>query len=224
MAELLNRKLRWRLDSKGMSERSKSELARRLGIAEADLISRREAAELLGLDEGTLRTGAADHIGFFRQSEAKSARAIYAKPWVEDYKRWRQEGRKTRFPDHHRFGPQPWPDEPQPRPITPREAILMIERWKYKELHRRCEAICGQQSAPEALWQTHRAEAQLLKNRDGTRKSLDDPSLVSALAEKAQEIVVPYGTLIEPASLASLMRVVWEHILETERGWLAKMT
>ena len=99
----------------------------------------------------------------------------------------------------------------------------MIERWKYRELHRRCEAICGRQAAPDALWQAHRAEAELLNNRDGSRKSSDDPSLASALALMAQEIVVPYGVLVEPAPLASLVRLVWEHILETERGWLAKM-
>jgi len=205
-----------------MNERSKSELARRLGVAEADLISRKAAAELLKLNENTLRTGAADHIGFFRLSDSKSARALYVKPWVEDYKSWRKAGRKTRFPSQ-KLGPQQWPNEPELRPINHREAVLMIERWQYRELHRRCEAICGQQAAPDVLWQAHRAEVELLNNRDGSPKSLDDPSLASALALKTHEIVVPYGVLVETARLASLVRLVWGHILEKERDWLTNM-
>lgn len=99
----------------------------------------------------------------------------------------------------------------------------MVERWKYRELHRRCEAICGRQSAPDDLWKAHRSEVEVLYNPDGSRKSLDDPAVVDVLAQKAKEIVVPYGTLVEPGQLVSLVKLVWEHVLETERGWLAKM-
>lgn len=208
------------LDSEAMTERTKSELARRLGIAEADLISRKEAAELLGLDENTLRSGAPDHIGFFRRSEAKSARALYSKPWVEDYKRWRAEGRKERYP-YNKLGPQQWPEEPEARAITLREAMLMIERWQYRELHRRCEAICVPGADVKTLWDAHLKEAWLLKDHNGLRRSADDPAFAEVLARKAQEIAVPQGTIPEPAPLARLMLLAWEQVLKKERDWLS---
>lgn len=210
------------LDSEVMTKRTKSELARRLGIAEADLISRRDAAALLGLEEDTLRSGALDHIGFFRRSDAKSARALYAKPWVEDYKRWRAEGRQGRFP-YNKLGPQQWPAEPEARAITHAEAMLMMERWKYRELHRRCEAICVPGADAEALWDAHRKEARLLRSPDGERRSWDDPAFLEVLALKAQEIALPQGTIVDPAPLASLILVVWEQVLHKEREWLAAM-
>ena len=223
LADLLNQKFRWTHDSGVMNERTRSELARRLGIAEVDLISRREAAELLGLDEATLRSGASDYIGYFRQSDAQSARTLYPKPWVEDYKRWRAEGRKGRYPLAKNLGRQQWPDEPERREITRKEAMLMMERWKYRELHRRCEAICVPGADAEALRDAHRKEARLIRGPDGARRSWDDPVFLEVLAKKAQEIALPKGTIVEPAPLASLMWVMWDQVLDKERDWLAAM-
>lgn len=221
LAVLLNRKLRWTHDSEVMTQRTKSDLARRLGIAEADLITRKEAAQLLGLDEDTLRSGAKAHIGFFRRSDAKAARALYPKPWVEDYKRWRAEGRQQSYRHGKRLGPQPWPEEPEPRAIGLPEAMLMIERWKYRELHRRCEAICIPGADAKALWDTHRQEARQLHGQDGSLRSADEPDFAEVLARKAQEIAVPCGVIVEPAPLARLILVVWEQVLKKERDWLS---
>lgn len=223
LAFLLNQKLRRTRDSKVMTQRTKSELARRLGIAEADLITRKEAAQLLALDEDTLRSGAQNHVGFFRRSEARSAHALYPKPWVEDYKRWRAEGRKKRYQPADKLGPQQWPDEPEARAITHAEAMLMMRRWKYRELHRRCEAICVPGADAEALWDAHRKEARLIRGPDGKRRSWDDPAFLEVLAKKAQEIALPKGTIVEPAPLASLMWVMWDQVLDKERDWLAAM-
>lgn len=202
----------------GMAENTKADLAARLGVVEEDLIPRRKAAEMLGLDEDTLRTHANEHVGFFRLSDSRTARALYPKPWVEDYKRWRAAGRQTRF--HGKMGPQPWPAQ---RQITVAAAILMIERWKYRELHERCEAVCGRSMPVAELLERHRAEAAILFNREGERRSADEPDLFDALVGKAKEVVQPAGSCVHPERLVRLMQTVWEQVLETERGWLASM-
>jgi len=200
-----------------MSDRTKADLAARLGIAEDALLPRSEAAALLGLDVHTLRTHPNDHVGFFRLSDARTARALYPKPWVEDYRSWRAGGRTSRFRGH--MGPQSeWPSQ---RPISVRAAVLMIERWKYRELHIRCEDVCGGTIPFEELISRHRSEAAMLYRSDGTRKESDDPDLLPALVEKANAIIQPAGACVSPDRLAPLMRVVWEQVLETERGWLA---
>ena len=199
-----------------MAEKTKAELAARLGITEDDLISRREAAELLGLDEDTLRTHAGEHVGFFRLSDARTARALYPRPWVQSYKRWRGGERKARF--HGAVGPQPWPEQ---RQITVAAAVIMIERWQYRELHRRCEDVCGRRVPFDELLQRHRREASILFDRDGARRSADDPNVSASLLAKAKEVTQPAGACVAPERLVRLMQLAWEEVLRKERDWIA---
>lgn len=204
-----------------MSERTRTELARRLGIREQDLISRKEAAEILGLDEATLRTKADQHVGFFRLSSAKAARALYPRPWVLKYKEWREGGRITSFPEDIAGPERDWPPAPEEREIGARVAMWMIERWKYRELHQRFEAICaGETSLPELL-QKNMQEQRLLFDEQGERRSVDEPEVHRALVAKAQEVVAPFGVFAAPERLVSLVKVVWEHVVKAERQFLA---
>ena len=206
-----------------MAERSKAELARRLGIAERDLISRADAAAILGVEPDTLRTHADVFVGFYRLSESQTARALYPKPWVEEYKRWRAAGRKTRFPDDKMGRDLSWPVEPTLKEITAHQAIVMMDRWKYRELHFRCEAIFGGERSFEDLLPGHRAEWQKLFEQDGKQRPVSEAEVADVLADKIKELVLPAGTIVALNRLLPLMQMVWVQVLETERGWLSKM-
>jgi hypothetical protein len=208
-----------------MSARTKAELARRLGMSEADLIGRKEAAAILGLDEDTLRTKADQHVGFFKLSASQTARAIYPRPWVLKYRDWRASGRRQgSFPSGMAGPERDWPPEPDAQPLGRKVTFLMIERWKYRELHARCEAICAKDAPVEQLWERHRSEHRILFDNDHNRRSMDEPEVFQALVEKAKEIAQPEGIFVNPEHLASLVKVVWEHILEKEREWLVTAT
>lgn len=203
-----------------MTARTKADLARRLGISEADLISREQAAAILGLGVHTLRTKADQHVGFFRLSAAKTAHAIYPKHWVLKYRDWRDAGRQGSFPGEMAGPEREWPPEPDARPLGRKVTFLMIERWKYRELHSRCEAICAKDAPIELLWEKHRSEHRILFGGEHNRRSLDDPEVFKAMVEKAKEIAQPEGVFVNPEHLAGLVKVVWEHVLEKEREWL----
>lgn len=205
----------------GMAGKTRTELARRLGIPEEQLISRQQAAEILGLDEDTLRTKANQHVGFFRLSATKAARALYPLPWVLRYKLWREGGRITSFPEEIAGPERPWPPAPEEREIGPRLAMWMVERWKYRELHERFEAICTRQSPLSELRERNLREQRLLFDDEGRRRSVDDPEVHEALVAKAREVVAPFGVFAAPDRLATLVKVVWEHVVSSERQFLA---
>jgi hypothetical protein len=96
----------------------------------------------------------------------------------------------------------------------------MIEGWKVRELHRRYGAIHDPSAKASDLFAAHQAERLILFDEEGNRRSQDDPGVLEACRAKAQEIVQPEGTAYVPEQLAPLMRVVWEGVLEDERGWL----
>lgn len=204
-----------------MTARTKADLARRLGIQVDDLISRADAASILGLHENTLRTKADQHVGFFRLSDANSARALYPLAWVLKYRDWRAAGKRGRFPTYMAGPEQDWPPEPDAPLLGRRVILLMIERWKYRELHARCDAICAEGAPLAELLHRHRSEYRLLFDSAHNRRSIDEPEVLEAMVSKAREIVQPGGASLNPEHLAPLVKVVWEHILEKEREWLA---
>lgn len=172
------------------------------------------------MDQDTLRTKAELHVGFYKLSDTKTGRAVYPKAWVEEYKRWREGPRKTRFPELMSGPKLDWPDEAPLQEITAKAAIVMIERWKYRELYRLCEAICGRTYPREKLLAYYHQQRRILLDPDGNRRSLDDPALSSALDKKISQLVMPAGTIVDTTRLRSLMRTVWEHVLEAQKGWL----
>ena len=99
----------------------------------------------------------------------------------------------------------------------------MIERWKYRELHHRCEVVCGREVPWIKVIERHRNEAALLHDREGNQRPLDDPDLLAALVSKAREVVQPAGSCDHPERLVRLMQIVWLHVLRTEREWLAEV-
>lgn len=224
-----------------MAKISKEELAKRLGISPADLVPRDVAAQLLDRAEGSLANKVTADIlpGFYNLSGkgVSGAGIFYRRDWIEDYRAWFALGRSKRNAKELRaaldakiqYGAL---DLPEPgatpliaqahEPLSVASVVQMIERWKYRELHRRCEAVASREVPFTELMNAHRREASVLFDSSGSRRSLDDPNLVAALVEKAKEIVQPAGSFYQPEKLVSLMQTVWEHVLETERGWLTK--
>jgi hypothetical protein len=205
-----------------MAQRTKADLARRLGVHESDLISRAEAALILGLTEGTLRTKANLHVGFFKLADSRSSPAIYPKPWVEEYKLWLDGPRSSSF-SSEKSGSRGWPPLPKIREISLNEAVMMMDRWRYRELHLRCEAMFQGDESRLAALTNHQREARLLFDRSGGRRSESEADLAGALERKVRELIEPAGTASDPQKLMRLMKIVWESVLETERGWLSRI-
>jgi hypothetical protein len=215
-----------------MTEKTKPELARRLKLPEADLLSRDQAAALIpDLAVGTLLTKPDQHVGFFKLGDERTSRRAYRKDWVLSYAEWRTKGRDRAYDRWAKeegkprigFGEQPWPDEPEPEKLSYNAIWLMIDRWKHSELHRRIEAICGGDQSFDELRAVWRAEARQIFDPKGNKRHHGDPALKSILIEKAQEIIQPAGTFLHPERLTGIMQIAWEQVLETEKGWLEKM-
>lgn len=214
-----------------MEGRTKAELARRLRIEEADLLSREEVAAILSLDVGTLRTKASQHVGYFRLSDAKTSPALYPKPWVIKYKQWRDSGRKQSFElwaqqtgsaINARLGPQmDWPQPPDPEEVEYNILILLLARWKHKELFKRCERIIRQYEARDEILSQH-YDCPLYDKFNRIRPH-DDPFVVDILIQKAQEILHPIAITGDTSMLIFEMHMQWESLLETELGFINLM-
>jgi predicted DNA-binding transcriptional regulator AlpA len=109
------------------------------------------------------------------------------------------------------------------RELTRNEVLLMFDRWHYYELHRRIERIHEGDYSFEQLKAIWNAEARVIWDANGNRMPLGDPKIMQALIAKTEEIVLPEGRVADPAQLAIPLQVVWLQVLDTERGWLAKM-
>lgn len=221
---------------------SKEDLAKRLGISLADLVPRDVAAQLLDRRPGSLANKVTANIlpGFYNLSGkgVSGGDIFYRRDWIADYRAWFALGRSKRNTIELRaaldakieygacelpeLGESPLIAEVH-RPLSVASIVQMIERWKYRELHRRCEAVASREVPFSELMNAHRREASILFDGDGNRRGLDDPNLAAALVEKAKEIIQPAGAFYEPEKLISLMQTVWEHVLETERDWLTKV-
>jgi len=106
------------------------------------------------------------------------------------------------------------------KPLSVSAIVRMIEGWKVRELYRRHEAMSDPSVKTADLFAAHQAERRLLYDEEGNRRPRDDPGVMEACRAKAQQIVQPEGTAYVPEQLAPLMRIVWEQVLESERGWL----
>lgn len=214
-----------------MAEKTKAELARRLRLSEADLISRADAASLTGVAAGTLLTKPNQHVGFFKLGEEKTARCLYRRDWVLAYAKFREGDRTTSYESWAKsagkrmigFGQQVWPADPGPKEISFKAVMLMINRWRYGELHRRIEDACTGRRSPDDIRDSLREESRILYDDEGRRRDTDDPELKPVLIEKARLIIQPAGVFTHPDRLAGIMREVWEQVLDTERGWLEYM-
>jgi len=208
-----------------MSDRTKAELARRLRMVESDLISRKETGAILDLDEHTLRTKSEQHVGFFKLSDDQTARALYPKRWVIEYKAWRDEGKKQSFDawlkqnrkEHFNIKlgfQEKWPDGPDPKPLGLNDILLLLARWKYKELVTRCEWIIrGGVSRDELLLRHYEC---VLYDENQKIRAYDDPEVRTALMEKAREIVFPVTLPDFSEPIVSAMHMEWDYFLEKE--------
>lgn len=208
-----------------MSDKTKAELARRLRMAESDLISRKETGEMLDLDEHTLRTKADQHVGFFKLSDDQRARALYPKRWVVEYKAWRDEGRKQNFDvwlkqngkEHFNIKvgfQEKWPDAPDPKAIGLNSILLLLSRWKYKELSDLCESIFRGNKSRDDILLTH-YECPLY-DADKKLRDYNDPAIRSILMEKARDIVFPVISPEFDESIIFAMHMEWEYLLDKE--------
>lgn len=115
------------------------------------------------------------------------------------------------------------PEEPRAhKALSVRAVGRMIEGWKVSELYRRYQVISDPNAKTSDLFEAHQAERRLLYDGEGNRRSRDEAGVLEALVAKAEEITQPAGTAYRPEQLAGLMQIVWEHVLETERGWLVE--
>ncbi len=200
-----------------MAELSKAELARALSVPETDLIGRKAAAALCGVAYNTLKSEPLVHVGFWKRHD--TAPVLYRRDWVKDYGDWIKGGKKGKFPAD-KCGKRPMPEAAQPRIISAKEAFIVIERWKQRQLYVRIEAIFNGTMSLEEIRSRHRSEWLKLYKPDGGEISRDDPALAGRLQEKVKQLVLPYGVIEKPDAFTLFLHTVWIQILQTQADWI----
>jgi hypothetical protein len=201
-----------------MATHTKAELAAILGCAQANLLSREAVAVILDRSEGTLRTKKDDYPGFYKLSDQNKGEVLYPKPWVLAYRKWLDAGKPGQFKG--KLGAQPWPEGKVQREISGTEALIMMDRWLYKNLHHRCERIFNGQNQFEDLDRQHQKEWRIVHD-GGDYRNPDDPIAIKACLRIIPTIIQP--VVIEPERLVPLVLTTWRRILDQERAWLKIM-
>ena len=218
---------------------TKEGLARAFGdIAPADLVDRREAAAILEMAYTSLNPRAAEEVGFWKFGTARNAAAVYRRDWLALYKAWRAIPQAKRSPFKiegvaNAYGEQPWPEAPtRTRPISLGESMVVFDRWKYGELHRRVEAIFARPLSAEellSLTERHVAERDLLLDEVGGARPYEE--VRGAVEAKAAELILPGDVAERREDFASvkyagdsLLHSVWLDVVRAEAGWLRTRT
>ena len=218
-------------------ERTLEALARALGdIAPADLIDKHEAAEIAGLSYHSLRSRSGDYVGFWLLGYSDTSPSAYRRDWCEAYKAWRAKPPSKRGGKFliegvaNAYGEQPWPAIPvQTRAIGAGEILVLLDRWKYGELHRRVEAIFARQLASAelaSLIARNSAEWKLLFDETGTVRPFEE--VRDAVEAKTAELLLPPDVVERREVFAgdtkwhreTLLHMHWIDVVQQEKAWL----
>jgi hypothetical protein len=223
----------------GVASINKDELAVRLGLRPIDLISREVAAQMLNREHRSLANKATAELlpGFYNLSGkgVRSGTIFYRTDWIEDFRAWSAMGRAARNTPEARaalgdkicYGPQSLPESNAPEAVevealTFKEILLLIDRWKYRELHHRIEAVWTGEKARSELAASWRDEQRRLLDHRGEKRTRDDPLLDQPLLDKIQEVISP-GKADHPERLKSLMLLAWQSVLDQQKSWLERL-
>lgn len=202
-----------------MTTLTKAALAERLKCPVSDLLTRKQVAAITGLGADTLRTKSQYHVGFFKISDKQTDHPLYPKAWVLEYKKWREGGKKGSF--RGKTGLQNIDDFVEKSQINGKTIMLLMERWKYREIANFCDAIFDSQNSYKELMAKHRSN--IFYAPDGTKRHDTDPVLAPVLNEKFKEIVAPVFVLDNPDVAIAAMYVTWEGLLDIEEELLGFM-
>lgn len=120
---------------------TKRALAKLLGLAEKDLLTRGEAAEAIGLGERTLGNIAKSGPAYYCSTTGSTAGEVwYPRAEVDAFAAHRESPIKSTY--RGRLGRQEWTslqDDAERLPVH--MVVTMIKEWKESELYRRAQAI-----------------------------------------------------------------------------------
>jgi hypothetical protein len=220
---------------------TRPELAKRLDIPEADLLTRDEAAVVIGIGRAYLSNMKLDGPAFYRSTKGSTAGVCwYPRLNVEHYARHRASKSKSRFTGQ--IGKQEWPQTSEGAELTIpiHRLVEMVQRWKRRELYRRAQLILNDPLAPSdefknelrmfgVPWTEGRlaAIAEAVDDLDPGRRqeaftSLDDQAATMDLKLRAicdAEGLFP--TFVHPSYqvLSSIFEDAWREIVLTEGRW-----
>ena len=119
----------------------RGELAARLGVRPEQLLTRAEAARIIGVGTHTLRASPNSYPGFY---SADSGDTYYDQRTVENFRAWKVAGRPQEplngNPDPYRLARTAGgrlPDPPDPGVANAALAMMVAARWKAAEIARR---------------------------------------------------------------------------------------
>lgn len=222
---------------------SKSELARLLGGAESDFLTRREVAEITGLSEGTLANKAKDGPAYYRSSTSSTAGKVwYLRRDVEAFAEHRRSRIKSSY--RGRLGQQDWvtlQDEFERLPVH--VIVSMIAEWKDSELYRRAQAIlhdpnpmagrakyeeecrlfgAAEQAGRIDAFASIAASTNAAARRKAIFESLDDQT--NAVEAHLLALAASRGLSMSPSHpsfivLTTMFERAWRDVLDAEMRW-----
>jgi hypothetical protein len=222
---------------------SRGELAARLGISDADLLTREQAAALIGIKPTYLSNLKNDGPAFYRSTNApRGGVAWYPRAIVEEYAGHRASKAKSSFAGS--VGLLEWPPSSggAGSSVPVHLVVEMIQKWKRRELYRRAQKVLNDPFSEDeafkdelrmfgAPWPEGRMEALAVAvgDPDATArrdifKSLDDQA--TAVTRKLRSLCDAEGTFPSfrhPSYqvLSSLLEDAWRDVVLTERRWRA---
>lgn len=222
---------------------TRGELALRLGISESDLLSREQAARVIGIKPTYLSNLKGEGPGFYRSTNApRGGVAWYPRATVDEYARCRASKPRSKFTGL--VGQLDWPPSSgRPGGNVPVHLVVeMIQRWKRRELYRRAQKVLNEPFGEDegfkdelrmfgAPWPTGRMEAlaEVAEDTDATVRrdifrSLDDQT--RAVTRKLRSLCDEEGifpSFVHPSFqvLSSLFEDAWRDVVLTESRWRA---
>lgn len=220
---------------------SRGELAARLGIAEADLLTREQAAAAIGIKPTYLSNLKNDGPAFYRSTNApRGGVAWYPRAIVEEYAGHRASKAKSSFAGS--VGLLQWPPSSGGAggSVPVHLVVEMIQKWKRRELYRRAQRVLNEPLGEDEDFRNElrmfgepwvggriNAIADAADDPDPTSrrdifKSLDDQAAtVDRKLRALCDVEGLFPSFVHPSYqvLSSLFEDAWREVLLAERRW-----